>query len=253
MGLSSSISGVAAYYAGGGGGATPNNAVSGLGGLGGGGKVGFNYVDQGTPVQFHATAGAPNTGGGGGGADDGPGIGGSGIVIVRYISSSALENVSGNNQWTGAITLGTDVAIASLAGELTLSGAITGGFGITKVGAGILTFGPAGGGGGSLAGVGDLTAQDGTTNVNSVLGGGTSDVSVTGATTKLRFGTVSQTLGSLTIGAGSTVVFTSGAASGSFSGDEKGAGFAGAAAVPEPGTLGLLLLGALGAMNRRRR
>jgi hypothetical protein len=199
-----------------------------------------------------ATAGAPNTGGGGGGADDGPGIGGSGIVIVRYISSAALENVSGNNQWTGAITLGTDIAIASLAGELTLSGAITGGFGITKVGAGTLTFGPAGGGG-SLAGVGDLTAQDGTTNVNSVLGGGTSDVSVTGATTKLRFGTVSQTLSSLTIGAGSTVVFTSGAASGSFSGDEKGAGFAGAAAVPEPGTLGLLLLGALGAMNRRRR
>ena len=247
VGLSSSISGVATYYAGGGGGATPNNAVSGLGGLGGGGKGGADY-DGHTP----ATAGAPNTGGGGGGADDGPGIGGSGIVIVRYISSAALENVSGNNAWTGAITLGTDIAIASLAGELTLSGAITGGFGITKVGAGILTFGPAGGGG-SLAGVGDLTAQDGTTNVNSVLGGGTSDVSVTGATTKLRFGTVSQTLGSLTIGAGSTVVFTSGAASGSFSGDEKGAGFAGAAAVPEPGTLGLLLLGALGAMNRRRR
>lgn len=179
--------------------------------------------------------------GGGGGADDGPGIGGSGIVIVRYISSAALENVSGNNEWTGAISLGTDVAIASLAGNLTLSGAITGGFGITKVGAGTLTFGPAIGGG-SLAGVGDLTAQAGTTNVNSVLGGGTSDVSVTGATTKLRFGKVSQTLGSLTIGA----------ASGSFSGDEKGAGFAGAAAVPEPGTLGLLLLGALGAMNRRR-
>ena len=246
VGLSSSISGVATFYAGGGGGATPNNNVSGLGGLGGGGKGGAGY-DGHTP----ATAGAPNTGGGGGGADDGPGIGGSGIVIVRYISSSALENVSGNNQWTGAITLGTDIAIASLAGELTLSGAIIGGFGITKVGAGILTFGPAGGGG-SLAGVGDLTAQDGTTNVNSVLGGGTSDVSVTGATTKLRFGTVSQTLGSLTIGAGSTVVFTSGAASGSFSGDEKGAGFAGAAAVPEPGTLGLLLLGALGAMNRRR-
>ena len=247
VGLSSSISGVATFYAGGGGGATPNNNVSGLGGLGGGGKGGADYGSW-----TRATAGAPNTGGGGGGADDGPGIGGSGIVIVRYISSSALENVSGNNQWTGAITLGTDIAIASLAGELTLSGAITGGFGITKVGAGILTFGPAGGGG-SLAGVGDLTAQDGTTNVNSVLGGGTSDVSVTGATTKLRFGTVSQTLGSLTIGAGSTVVFTSGAASGSFSGDEKGAGFAGAAAVPEPGTLGLLLLGALGAMNRRRR
>ena len=253
VGLSSSISGVATFYAGGGGGATEDNTTSGLGGLGGGGKGGFHYFEpEETPVQFHATAGAPNTGGGGGGSDDLPGIGGSGIVIVRYISSAALENVSGNNAWTGAITLGTDIAIASLAGELTLSGAITGGGGITKVGAGILTFGPAGGGG-SLAGVGDLTAQDGTTNVNSVLGGGTSDVSVTGPGTKLRFGTVSQTLGSLTIGAGSTVVFTSGAASGSFSGDEKGAGFAGAAAVPEPGTLGLLLLGALGAMARRRR
>jgi hypothetical protein len=250
VGLSSSISGVLTYYAGGGGGATQNNLTSGLGGLGGGGRGGYAW--GGNPALQGATAGAPNTGGGGGGADDGPGIGGSGIVIVRYITSAALENVSGNNAWTGAITLGTDIAIASLAGELTLSGAITGGFGITKVGAGTLTFGPAGGGG-SLAGVGDLTAQDGTTNVNSVLGGGTSDVSVTGATTKLRFGTVSQTLGSLTIGAGSTVVFTSGAASGSFSGDEKGAGFAGAAAVPEPGTLGLLLLGALGAMNRRRR
>ena len=251
IGNLSAISGTPTYYAGGGGGATANNTIlagGGQGGLGGGGKGGFGWDSS----TFYATAGAPNTGGGGGGADDGPGIGGSGIVIVRYISSSALENVSGNNQWTGAITLGTDIAIASLAGELTLSGAIIGGFGITKVGAGILTFGPAGGGG-SLAGVGDLTAQDGTTNVNSVLGGGTSDVSVTGATTKLRFGTVSQTLGSLTIGAGSTVVFTSGAASGSFSGDEKGAGFAGAAAVPEPGTLGLLLLGALGAMNRRRR
>jgi len=247
----SAISGTPTYYAGGGGGATANNTIlagGGQGGLGGGGKGGFGWGS----ITLYATAGAPNTGGGGGGADDGPGIGGSGIVIVRYISSSALENVSGNNAWTGAITLGTDIAIASLAGELTLSGAIIGGFGITKVGAGTLTFGPAAGGG-SLAGVGDLTAQDGTTNVNSVLGGGTSDVSVTGGTTKLRFGTVSQTLGSLTIGAGSTVVFTSGAASGSFSGDEKGAGFAGAAAVPEPGTLGLLLLGALGAMNRRRR
>ena len=251
IGNLSAISGTPTYYAGGGGGATANNTIlagGGQGGLGGGGKGGFGWGSS----TLYATAGAANTGGGGGGADDGPGIGGSGIVIVRYISSSALENVSGNNAWTGAITLGTDIAIASLAGELTLSGAIIGGFGITKVGAGILTFGPAGGGG-SLAGVGDLTAQDGTTNVNSVLGGGTSDVSVTGATTKLRFGTVSQTLGSLTIGAGSTVVFTSGAASGSFSGDEKGAGFAGAAAVPEPGTLGLLLLGALGAMNRRRR
>jgi hypothetical protein len=67
---------------------------------------------------------------------------------------------------------------------------------------------------------------------------------------------VSQTLSSLTIGAGATVVFTSGAASGSFGGGDKGAGFGslgGGATVPEPGTLGLLLVGALGMLNRRRR
>jgi hypothetical protein len=77
---------------------------------------------------------------------------------------------------------------------------------------------------------------------------------------KLRFGTVSQTLGSLTIGAGATVVFTSGLASCSFGGGEgggkgggKGAGFGGGAVVPEPGTIGLLLVGALGMMGRSRR
>jgi len=102
-----------------------------------------------------------------------------------------------------------------------------------------------------------LMVADGTTNVNSALGaaGGSADVVVgdgLGGTAKLRFGSVSQTLGSLTIGAGATVVFTSGLASGAFSGDDKGAGFAGGAAVPEPGTLGLLLVGALGMLNRRR-
>jgi hypothetical protein len=49
------------------------------------------------------------------------------------------------------------------------------------------------------------------------------------------------------------VVFTSGAASGAFSGDDKGAGFSGGATVPEPGTIGLLLVGAIGMLSRRRR
>jgi len=74
---------------------------------------------------------------------------------------------------------------------------------------------------------------------------------VIGAGTTLKFGSVSQTLSSLTIGAGSTVTFTSGLAS--FSGGGKGASFGGTATVPEPGTLGLLLIGALGVLNRRRR
>jgi len=99
-----------------------------------------------------------------------------------------------------------------------------------------------------------LTANAGTTNVNGAFTTLTAEVAVNNPGTKLRFGTVSQTLGSLTIGAGATVIFTSGAASGSFGGgDGKGAGFGGGVTVPEPGTLGLLLVGALGMLNRRRR
>ena len=97
--------------------------------------------------------------------------------------------------------------------------------------------------------------------MNGTLGTGTSTVSVTGASS-LKFGSVSQTLGSLTIGAGATVTLTRGLASFS-GGGEKGSGFTsgapslggggGSAVVPEPGTLGLLLVGALGMLNRRRR
>ena len=128
----------------------------------------------------------------------------------------------------------------------TSTGAITAAA-VTKVGAGILDLN------GTNQLYNTLTASAGTTNVNGLLGvtPGTAVVSVTAGGAKLRFGTVSQTLSSLTIGAGSTVVFTSGAASGAFGGGGKAAGF-GAAVVPEPGTLGLLLIGALGVLHRRR-
>lgn len=183
----------------------------------------------------------------------GTGVGGTGALIA----STGTGTVGGAVALTAATTLGG-------AGNLNLNGAFTGGTDVTKVGGGVTTFGA----GGSLTGVNDLTAQAGTTNVNSVIGTGdstttVSDVSVSGATT-LRFGSVSQTLSSLTIGAGSTVIFTSGAASGAFSGGgDKTAGFGIAASsfgpgasgstVPEPGTLGLLLVGAVGILNRRRR
>ena len=52
------------------------------------------------------------------------------------------------------------------------------------------------------------------------------------------------------------MIFTSGAASGAFSGGDggnKAPSFGGGSVVPEPGTLGLLLVGALGILNRRRR
>ena len=65
-----------------------------------------------------------------------------------------------------------------------------------------------------------------------------------------QFGSVSQTLSSLTIGAGATVTLTSGLTA--FSGGGKSPGF-GATVVPEPGSIGLLVTGALGVLARRRR
>jgi autotransporter-associated beta strand protein len=103
-----------------------------------------------------------------------------------------------------------------------------------------------------------LTVSGGTLNVNGEIGtdpaNGTASVTVTGAGTSLKFGSVSQTLSTLTIGDGATLTFGSGAASGAFSGGGfKGASIGGGSVVPEPGTIGLLLVGAIGVLNRRRR
>ena len=166
----------------------------------------------------------------------------------------ALRTSTGTGTVGGLVTLFSKTTLGS-EGTLNIDGTLTAnGHAVTTVGSGVITFGAAG----SLASLYSLTVTDGTTNVNSALGAaaGNADVVVGdgfGGTAKLRFGSVSQTLGSLTIGAGATVVFTSGAASGAFSSGDKGAGFGGGATVPEPGTLGLLLVGALGMLNRRRR
>jgi hypothetical protein len=73
------------YYAGGGGGGIWTSAGSayGAGGLGGGGRGGSNSTGA------QAAAGSANTGGGGGGGgstSQAPKAGGSGIVIVRYLT-----------------------------------------------------------------------------------------------------------------------------------------------------------------------
>ena len=81
-GLQYSISGSSLYYAGGGGGGTENAYISGSGAAGrGGGGAGGNSGAGG--------AGSTNTGGGGGGAgfNASPqlgGVGGSGVVIIRF-------------------------------------------------------------------------------------------------------------------------------------------------------------------------
>ena len=145
------------------------------------------------------------------------------------------------------------------AGDTDLTGGIAKGgatsLAVTKAGTGTLNLAA-----GSVLDIDSLTANDGTTAVNSALGAGTS-VTVNdtggGAATSLKFGSVSQTLASLTIGAGATVTFTSGPASFTASTSGKTAGFGSkqpsGGLVPEPGTTGLLLAGALSVLARRTR
>jgi hypothetical protein len=80
----------------------------------------------------------------------------------------------------------------------------------------------------------------GTLDINGPLG--TGGVAVSASTGTTRFHT-SQTLAALTIGAGANVVFSSGPPPAPLA----------FGPVPEPGTLGLLLVGTLGVLNRRRR
>lgn len=82
-GLSSNLTGIFSFYAGGGGAGNAGNVGgdAGAGGLGGGGVGGTSPSEPGTDA-------IPNTGGGGGGTGSGTslinGLGGSGIVIIRY-------------------------------------------------------------------------------------------------------------------------------------------------------------------------
>jgi fibronectin-binding autotransporter adhesin len=179
---------------------------------------------------------------------------GSTLILSASTADAMVTVANGIDLGTAGRTVQVDNG-TGLTDDAKLAGAITGTFvtnigdsgGLTKTGAGSLRLD----GNQSYK---FLTANAGTTNVNGPLTTLDAVVAVNNAGTKLRFGSVSQTLGSLTIGAGATVVFTSGAASGSFSGGSgKGASFGGAAVVPEPGTFGLLLVGALGILNRRRR
>ena len=104
-GTQSSIDGTNYYYAGGGGGATYPNGNGGTGGAGGGGGgttaaggggsggaggAGRNAGGAGGNNDGNAGAAGANTGGGGGagrGTADTGGAGGSGIVILRYLTS----------------------------------------------------------------------------------------------------------------------------------------------------------------------
>jgi len=135
-GVLSSITGTSIPRGGGGGGGCDETAnyLPGIGGLGGGGTGG-------TPTFANGTPGTAKTGGGGGGGTQSAGgNGGSGVVIIRYLATAGLENVSGDNTWTGAITLASNSTILTSTGTLNVSGSIGGLYSLTKTGAGILTL-----------------------------------------------------------------------------------------------------------------
>lgn len=106
-GIPSAISGSTLYYGGGGGGGTADYdpGEGGAGGEGGGGAGGY-----GSGAGSPGTAGTTNRGGGGGGSGNNyndPGAGGSGVVIIRYLTSDVISATGGTKTTDGSYTIHT--------------------------------------------------------------------------------------------------------------------------------------------------
>jgi hypothetical protein len=176
-------------------------------------------------------------------------IGGPQTITVG--AGGVTNNDTGTQTITAAVALGANASFTAAAGGLAIGAVALGGRTLTFTGANDASLASASGSG-TVA-----KSGAGTLDINGPLG--TGGVTVNANTGTTRFHT-SQTLASLTIGAGATVVFTSGVAFAD-SGGGKTSGFGtpassfgtGSAVVPEPGTIGLLLVGALGVLGRRRR
>ena len=156
------------------------------------------------------------------------------------IANGGAGSVKGTVDLNGA-TRTISVADGTASTDLAIGANVIGAAGsaINKTGLGAL----------ALNGVQDypvLTTTAGVTNVNGSFTNGTSTVNANATT---NFG-ASQTLGALNIGAGAVVTFGSGPFA--FTGDGGGKAAA-SSVVPEPGSVGLLLVGALGILGRRRR
>ena len=178
-------------------------------------------------------------------------------ATVKFTSAApVIASLSNTGAGVSSIVLGDALAgtptVLTVGGNGTstvYSGGISDGSGtnplavgtVTKAGAGTLT----------LSGTQTyktLNANGGVTNLNSALGTGTSTINANAAVNI----NASQTLAALIIADGVEVTFGDGLPFDG--GPDKGAAFGGGtAAVPEPGSAGLLLAGALGFLSRQKR
>jgi len=151
-------------------------------------------------------------------------------AATTTVSAGTIRVGDGGSLPSGAITDNAELEF-NRSTPLTVANAINGSGAVTKRGAGTLNLNGAQG----YATLNTI-AGAGTTNVNGAFTGGTATVNAN-ATTNF---TVSQTLAALNIGTTA------------FAGESNGFQSA-PMVVPEPGVLGLLLIGALGGLSRRRR
>ena len=183
--------GTAGYYTnwgsvgfGGNGGIGISSYITGVNTGYGGGGAGASWPVTGAAVDGGGTSysNPPTANSGGGGASYSDGA--AGIVIVSYINRGALENVSGDNYWTGTVSLLGDNTITTTAGTLTVSGVISGAYALTKDGPGTLTLYEAN----TYTGGTKLNA--GTLNINNASALGTS-----AGTFTINAGTIDNTSG----------------------------------------------------------
>jgi hypothetical protein len=115
-GVSIDISGAGTYFGGGGGGGTESAATRASGGLGGGGLGAVNGIEDGD-------TGTDGRGGGGGGTRTGSGgIGGSGVVIIRWGSAPIAPSISLSSSSGFALTnsaVGSLYTISNTGGTVT--------------------------------------------------------------------------------------------------------------------------------------
>ncbi|ACB76811.1 beta strand repeat-containing protein [Opitutus terrae] len=121
-------------------------------------------------------------------------------------ANGALRNISGNNSFAGAITLGGATEIQSDSGTLTLSGGIGGAQNLTLAGVGNTTVS-----GAITTGAGTLTKADSGYAVLSGVNTFTGATSITGGTLEIRSNAaLGTTAGATTVSAGGTLALSSG-------------------------------------------